>query len=346
MSVVLYLTNIKWRMFYITGFIISAVIIFFAGKKLSLYGDLLAEKTGMSKGWIGLILMASVTSLPELMVGISSSAIVQSADLATGDILGSCAFNLGILAMLDAFIPKHQPLFGIASPRHMLITSLSIILLCLVGLALFLPNDLVVIPWIGLTSILFILFYFVAIRLIYKNEQQFQVKEESVSVNGKVETISLRSIVYRYTGYAFIIVIAALGLPFFADGIADLTGLGKSFVGTFFLAVSTSLPEIAVSIAAVRMGSVDLAVGNLLGSNIFNVFILAIDDLFYTKGLLLKDASEFHIISVISAIMMSAVVIIGLSYRAKGKRFFLAWDAALIFLIYLINLVFIYHFTS
>jgi len=333
-------------MFYITGFIISAVIIFFAGKKLSFYGDLLADKTGMSKGWIGLILMASVTSLPELMVGISSSAIVQSADLATGDILGSCAFNLGILAMLDAFIPKRQPLFGIASPRHMLITALSIILLCFVALALFLPNDYVVIPWIGLTSILFIVFYFVAIRLVYMNEQQLQVQEESDIIKEEGKAISLRTIVYHYAGYAFVIVIAALGLPFFADGIAALTGLGKSFVGTFFLAVSTSLPEVAVSIAAVRMGAVDLAVGNLLGSNIFNVLILAIDDLFYTKGLLLKDASEFHIISVISTIMMSAVVIIGLSYHAKGKRFFLAWDAALIFLIYLINLAFVYHFTS
>lgn len=333
-------------MLYIAGFLACAAIIFFAGKKLSFYGDLLAEKTGMSKGWIGLILMASVTSLPELMVGVSSSAIVQSADLATGDILGSCAFNLGILAMLDAFIPKHQPLFGIASPRHMLIAALGIMLISLVGFALFLPQDYAVVPWIGMTSIVFIVVYFVAIRVIYTNEQNNyskDVKEEKEELAGQM---SVRRIVYYYTGFAFIIVIAALGLPFFAEGIAELTGLGKSFVGTFFLAVSTSLPEIAVSIAAVRMGSVDLAVGNLLGSNIFNILILALDDIFYTKGLLLKDASEFHIISVLSTIIMTAVVIIGLSYRAKGKRFLLAWDAALIFLVYVINLIFIYHFTS
>jgi cation:H+ antiporter len=333
-------------MFYITGFLVCAAIIFFAGKKLSLYGDFLAEKTGMSKGWIGLILMASVTSLPELMVGVSSSAIVQSADLATGDILGSCAFNLGILAMLDAFIPKHQPLFGIASPRHMLIAALSMMLLGLVGFALFLPQDYAVVPWIGLTSIVFIVVYFVAIRVIYTNEQHHHVPEGKEEKEETAGQLSLRRIVYYYAGFALVIVVAALGLPFFAEGIAELTGLGKSFVGTFFLAVSTSLPEIAVSIAAVRIGSVDLAVGNLLGSNIFNILILALDDIFYTRGLLLKDASEFHIISVLSTIIMTAVVIIGLSYRAKGKRFLLAWDAALIFLIYIVNLFFIYHFTS
>ena len=156
-------------MIYSIGFLGCAAIIFFAGRRLSLYGDLLAEATGLSKGWVGLILMASVTSLPELVVGISSSTIVQSADLAVGDILGSCAFNLGILAVLDAFIPKRQPLFGVASASHMLNSGLSIILISLVGFALFLPYDYTVVPWIGLSSIIFIVVYLVSIRVIYLN---------------------------------------------------------------------------------------------------------------------------------------------------------------------------------
>ena len=98
-------------MFSIAGFLFCALVIFFAGRKLSWYGDMIAVKTGLGKAWIGLILMATVTSLPELMVGIGSSAIVQSADLAVGDILGSCSFNLAILAVLDIFVPKHQHLF-------------------------------------------------------------------------------------------------------------------------------------------------------------------------------------------------------------------------------------------
>ncbi len=334
-------------MIHTAGFLLCASIIFYAGKNLSHYGNLLAEKTGLSRGWIGLILMASVTSMPELIVGISSSAFVQSPDLAVGDILGSCAFNLGLLAMLDAFVPKHQPLFGIASPSHMFNTGLSIILMVLVGFALFLPNDYAVTPWIGLSSIFFVLVYSVSIRVIYKNEKHQNPIGAGQGVNsGDTERKSLQKLIIIYAVYAFIIIVAALALPFLASHIADATGLGKSFVGTFFLAISTSLPEIAVSIAAVRMGSVDLSVGNLLGSNIFNVLILAVDDLFYTKGLILKDASEFHLISVFSTIMMAAVVIIGLSYRAKGKRYLLAWDSAAIFMIYFINLILLYHFTS
>ncbi len=334
-------------MIHTGGFILCAAIIFFAGKKLSFYGDLLAEKTGMGKAWIGLILMASVTSLPELMVGISSATIVQSADLAVGDILGSCAFNLGILAFMDAFLPRHHTLLGTASPNHILAAALGIILISMVGVAIFLPEDIVLSSWIGVTSLSFIIIYLISIRLIYMNEKNSAKVFAGTEVKNHTNPeISLKTIISKYVLFALIIIAAALTLPYFADKIAEDTGLGKSFVGTFFLAVSTSLPEIAVSIAAVRMGSLDLAVGNLLGSNLFNILILAIDDIFYTKGHILKDASPNNIISVFSAILMTAVAIIGLSYRTKGKRYLLAWDAALIFLIYIVNLFLLYQLSK
>lgn len=334
-------------LFLVSGFLVCAAVIFFAGKKLSWYGDQLSEKTGWGKAWVGLILMASVTSLPELMVGISSAAIVQSADLAVGDILGSCAFNLGILAMMDAFVPRHQPLFGLASPGHVLSAALGIILISLAGVSLFLPEEIVISSWIGLTSILFIFIYLASVRLIYRYEHRAEREIAVVAHNTAGENqSSLKRIIRWYIVFALIIIAAALALPYFADHIAEAAGLNKSFVGTFFLAASTSLPEIAVSVAAVRMGSVDLAVGGLLGSNIFNILILAIDDLFYTKGHLLKDASDINILSAFATILMSAIVIIGLTFRSKGKRYFLAWDAALIFMVYLINILLLYRFTS
>ncbi len=327
-------------MVYIIGFLFCALVIFFAGRKLSYYGDLLAVVTGISKGWIGIILMASVTSLPELMVGISSVSIVGSADLAVGDIIGSCAFNLGILAVLDAFTPKKIPLFGIASQTHILNAGLGIILITLVGLTMFIPHHVAITPWIALSSVIFIVVYLISIRIIYYNEQNHSESGPHQITPNNIT--SKKSIIKNYIIFSLLIIIAALALPFFAEHIAEMTGFKKSFVGTFFLAVSTSLPEVAVSIAAVRMGSIDMAVGNLLGSNIFNILILAIDDLFYTNGLLLQDASSSHLISILSTIIMSAIVVIGLSYHAKGKRYFLAWDAALIFIIYFINLILLF----
>ena len=123
--------------------------------------------------------------------------------------------------------------------------------------------------------------YLGSMRLIY----QYTKREQSDDIHDEIKEhkFTLRQVIIRYIGFASIIVGAALFLPHFAEKIAIMTGLGQSFVGSIFLAISTSLPEIAISIAAIRMGSIDLSVGNLLGSNIFNVFILFIDDIFYTK---------------------------------------------------------------
>ncbi|MDD2693992.1 MAG: sodium:calcium antiporter [Candidatus Gracilibacteria bacterium] len=326
----------------IFGFLTAAALIFFAGKKLSYYGDLLAEMTGLGKAWIGLILMAGVTSLPELMVGISSSAIVQSADLAAGDILGSCLVNLGILAVMDAFLPKDKPLLANSSQSHVLAAALGLILIAIVGIGLFLPTEFNI-GGIGVISVLFMIMYLGSMRLIY----QYTKREQSDDIHDEIKEhkFTLRQVIIRYIGFASIIVGAALFLPHFAEKISIMTGLGQSFVGSIFLAISTSLPEIAISLAAIRMGSIDLSVGNLLGSNIFNVFILFIDDIFYTKGRFLSDVSDTNLITVFGIVIMSAIVIIGLTYKSKIKQLILAWDAVAIFLVYIATIVLLYSFT-
>jgi len=328
----------------IIGFAICGIIIFFAGQKLSHYGDLISSLSGLGRAWIGLILMASITSLPELMVGISSSAIIESADLAVGDILGSCALNLGILAMMDAFVPNRKPIFGTASQNHVIAAAMGIVLIVMAGAGIFLPEDYMIVGGLGLISFSFIVIYFGSIFLIYRFDLKQKVAE-AVKHEAK-EGMSLSKVVLHFSGYAIVIVGAALMLPHFTDNIATMAGLDKSFAGTLLLAVATSLPEIAVSIAAVRLGAVDMAVGNLLGSNLFNILILAIDDIFYTKGNLLKDASDMNLISCLATVLMAAIAIIGLSYRLEAKRFWLAWDALLIFSIYIANMVILYNLTS
>jgi cation:H+ antiporter len=332
-------------LFYIAGFIICALIIFFAGKRLSHYGDLLAELSGMGKAWIGLILMAAVTSLPELMVGISSAVIIQSADLAVGDIIGSCAFNLGILSMMDIFTPKDRPLFSHVSKSHILAAAFGIILMALVGLNLYLDKDIVIASFIGLTSISFLIVYLVAVRSIFNYQQNNAPMSETVHQTPEIG-LTLKKVVVRYVFFALIIIITALALPYFAEHIAESTGLGKSFVGTLFLAVSTSLPEIAVSLAAIRMGSTDMAVGNLLGSNLFNIVILFLDDLFYTKGHLMKDASDINLLSVFFVIMMTGIAIAGFIFPSNRKKFVMAWDTLWIFGLYVMNIVLLYFLSS
>jgi cation:H+ antiporter len=328
----------------LAAFIACAIVIYFAGGKLSVYSAAISSSTRLSNVWIGVVLLASVTSFPELMVGIGSSAIVGSADLAVADVLGSCAFNLGILAMMDVLMPKRKSLFGIASVSHVMAAALSILLVVLVGAGLYVPDELVVTKWLVVLSAAFMLLYFVSMRLIYFFEKKSVLAAERSSTEQQ-PLLSLKKAVTLFVVYSIVIVGAALLLPTFANRIAIQTGLGNTFVGTIFLAASTSMPEIAVSISSIRRGYVNLAVGNLFGSNMFNVFILAVDDMFYLPGPILKHASDAQLISVFGVIAMSAVAIIGLTYRSEQKRFALAWDALAILVIYALQLLLLYHVT-
>lgn len=321
------------------GFLLCALIIFFSGKKLSYFGDIIAERSGLGRIWIGLMLMATVTSLPELITGVSAVRIVGSADLAVGNVLGSCVFNLAILSLLDALLPR-EPLFTKVAQTQVLAATLGIILIALVGMGLFLEN-IVLLGWIGVMSILFIVAYLASIKLLHSLSRR-QTHNTNVVIVEENSAKELRRAVVWYSVHAAIVIGTSLVLPIFAERIALQSGLSNTFVGTLLLAASTSLPEIAVSLSAVRLGSIDIAVGNLFGSNIFNVFTLAVDDLFYTNGDLLKDASDLHIITVLSTIIMSSIAIAGLTFRVKRKRFILALDTLLILLAYVGNIILLY----
>ena len=107
-------------------------IILFAGTKLAQYGDAIAEKTGLGRIWIGLLLLAAITSMPELVTGVSAAALVKIPDLAVGNLLGSCLFNLVILAVMDIMY-RPAPVLSQASPRHLISGSIGILLASLVA---------------------------------------------------------------------------------------------------------------------------------------------------------------------------------------------------------------------
>jgi cation:H+ antiporter len=165
-------------------------------------------------------------------------------------------------------------------------------------------------------------------RTIFAFERN-RVTEIAETLTGEIRyaDITLRRAMLLYAAAAAVLVVAAIFLPGAAEQLADLTGLGHSFVGSLFVAGSTSLPELVVSIAAARMGAIDMAAGNLFGSNLFNIAVLGVDDVLYTKGSLLAAVSPAHLATLGAAITMTGIVIIGLTYRAKRKRFRLSWDA-------------------
>jgi cation:H+ antiporter len=304
-----------------------------SGVRLARYGDIIAEKTRVGGTWMGLVVMAAVTSLPELITGASSILLFDVVDIAAGDAIGSCLFNLVILAFLDFRDPA--PLTARIHQGHVLSAAFGVVLLGTAALAILAGPGAPALGWVGLHSLVFLAGYAFAVRTIFHFERArlAQIAERMAGTE-RHEAAGLRQAVVRYIAGASILVAAAAYLPGAGEQLAARTGLAESFVGSLFVATSTSLPEVVVSMAAARIGALDLAVGNLFGSNLFNMAVLGLDDVLYTRGSILAAVSAVHVVTLTSAMIMTAAAVIGITYRAQRKRFRLSWDALVIVFVY------------
>jgi cation:H+ antiporter len=321
----------------IIGFIIAALVIMRSGTRLSKYGDMMADMKGWSRMFMGIFLMAAVSSMPELMTGFSSVVLVDAPDLAVGDIAGSCAFNILIISIMDLFYDSKKPLTSAAQTGHVIAASFGIMLLTMVAFAILMPDIFGNIVWIGGFSVLFFALYFVAIRIVFLYEKKQPLHPKSA----KEYALTFKKVLLRYLFNALLVMLAAMLLPYFGKHLSEATGLGQGFFGTLFIAASTSLPEIVVSVAAIRIGAIDLAIGNIFGSNLFNIGILALLDLLYVKGPIFNYTSPNHIIPVLGTVIITAIGISGIVYRSN-KKWKLAIDSAVILLVYILMMTLLY----
>lgn len=320
------------------NFLICVVTVGIAGARLTRYGDAIADKTGIGGTWIGVLLLATVTSLPELATGISAVTIAGVPNVAAGDVFGSCAYNLLILVLLD-YLDGDKPLFVHARPGHVLSAGFGVIMLGFACWSIVMARfGMQVSFWqIGLYSPVIVLLYILAMRTIFLYEQA-QVADFADREPDKYPQHSLQNLVIRYCIAAGFVVAAGIWLPYIAADIGEQMGWSNSFVGTLFAALVTSLPELVVTFTAMRIGAVDMAIGDLLGSNLFDLIILGVDDVFFRKADLLTVISPAHMFSALSALAMTGVVIVGLYFRSSVQLFNrFGWTSVALLVIYLAN---------
>jgi len=317
-------------------------IILFAGTRLARYGDAIAEKTGLGGLWIGLILLAAITSVPELVTSISSVALVGLPDLATGTLLGSCLFNLTLIALLD-FLYRKGPILSHVRQRHIASAAAGIVLIAIAGATILGGETFsgIKLAWIGVPSIIILVIYLVVVRQLFRFERSHPAPPQTSQP--KYAHLPMKTVYFRFTLATLAVIGAGVWVSFVGDEIAGATGWGASFVGTLFLAISTSMPELVVTIAALRLGATDMAVADILGSNMFNIAIIFAADLFYTKGSILSSVSNAHLITAAMAITASLLVIVGLRFRQRRKLLhFSSWYSPPLIGLYVLGAYFLF----
>ncbi len=315
-------------------FAACAAVIIVAGTFLTRCADALADLTGLGRLLVGSILLAGSTSLPELTVDISAVRIGLP-DMAVGDLMGSSLFNLLILAVIDMLHHSRGRLLSRASAAHALSATVSIGLMALAAAGILLGQRSLTWTLMGVdvASLAILAVYVLGVRLVYY-DQRFAAAASPQPAHDVLMPAGPR-MTLRRAAAGFVIAAAAILVagPFMAEAagkLAELTGLGGTFVGTTLVALSTSLPELVASLAAVRMGAFDLAVGNVFGSNAFNMVLLVPLDAVYRDGSLLAAASPNHVLTCLATILVTSVAVAGQLYQVERRAKLIEPDALLV----------------
>jgi cation:H+ antiporter len=325
-------------------FILCLAVVLFAGTKLAQYGDAIAEKTGLGRIWIGLVLIAVITTMPELVTSVSSVALVHSADLALGTLLGSCCFNLSILAVMD-ILHSRTPVLSLASPRHVITAAWGALLIALAAASIVAGGrfSFLALGWVGIPSIVILILYLLGMWWIFRRERGQRLNAAPIA-SLQYDKFTTRTVCVRFALAAAAVIAAGIWLSFIGDEISGTTGWGSTFVGTLFLAITTSAPELVVAITALRLGAIDLAVADILGANMLDMAMIVPVDLAHGQGFVLSSVSRSHLIVASVAVVMSLLVIVGLRFRQSRKILRVAsWYAPVLIVLYVIGAYVLFH---
>ncbi len=254
-----------------------AIAVVLLAVRLSYYVDVLDRKTNLSGAFIGGVMLAAVTSLPELFTALTAVIALDRPQLVQGDIFGSNVFNLCVIGVLILFTYQNYRRSSLSKThKSTIIYSLIMYALAFIGMLKPMEISLGVLN-VNLMSILILVVYGINVLFMKNDESAENENEDNCH-------LSVIQVVIRFILYSVSLVCVSILLTHVTDQVAEELNLGATAAGAIFLGIATSLPELSASINLVRMKNYNASFGNIVGSNLFNFTILCFADLVYSKG--------------------------------------------------------------
>ncbi|WP_309084784.1 sodium:calcium antiporter [Chelativorans sp.] len=323
-------------------FLAAAVVVFFAGSRLSLYADTISSITGIGHAAMGFILLAGITSLPEIAVTVVAT-LDGHADLAANNLLGTAAIHVVLLAAVDFAVGRRPLTASVPEPAVMLGGNLNVLLLAIVVCGMVVGDFLVF--GAGVWSWICLLFYLGSVFLLGQEEgrEPWVAADQGrpdrdlireVEKNKGRRRTGLRETLLWVSLAGVLILVAGFVVARSGEALAEQTGLGAGFVGFVLIAVSTSLPEASTALAAARHGHFVMAISDVLGTNLLNVALIFLIDILAPGGPVLADIGAFSTFGALLAIILTAMFLAGLAQRREGSLLRMGYDSVAIILAY------------
>jgi cation:H+ antiporter len=308
-------------------FLLAAGAIWLAGPQLAKAADAIAEHTGIGAALAGLLILSFITALPETAVSVSAGAS-GNAKLAVNNVLGSIAFQVLVLAIGDAVL-RRRPMSASAPSQMLLLEAVfSAMLLCLVAGAI-VAGDRTVFG-VGAWSLVLLAGVVASYAVLSRYQERAGaalMEEEEGIIPEPAPPLPLAAAAVTVALTAAVILVAGYMIAQTSDALAEQTGIGESFMGAIFTSTSTSLPEIATVVAAVRLRRYVMAFSNIFGANIFDIALIFLIDAAYRGGPVLNHVSAFATFGAMLGAMLTLIYIAGLAERRNRAFVGLGFDS-------------------
>lgn len=324
----------------VIAFATAALVIVIAGSRLARSADKLADQTGLGEAVFGVLLLAGVTSLPDFAATLSA-AVDARADLAMSNVMGSMAVNLVFLAVGDIFYRKANLEHAAASPVNLMLAGLLVVLLTLPMLAIFIPAF--TLYGVHPMTPVIVAAYLFGLHLVRRAQAKpmWFPRLTHHTVQDQPEDLAHErptTLWFLFISMAIVTGMAGWILMESAKSIADQTGLSDTLVGGILTALATSTPELVTTIAAIRIGALNLAVSNIFGTNCFNMLVVAAADAGYSGGSIYHAMAPVQMTWGLVSILMTAILLLGMMRRQTYGIGRIGFESALILGIYAIAL--------
>ena len=290
-------------------FLATLVVVF--SKKLADYIDLIDKKSNLSGAFIGGVILAAVTSLPELFTSLSAVIFLKEPDMVLGNVLGSNLFNECILALLMVIFGRGFAK-AVIGKSHTKTTLFTVFLFIMMFMAIYLRLDFSLFN-ISIYSVIIILTYIISIKAMAGDTAQ---NDEECTSN-----LTMKQIIFRFIIMAILLVVASVFVTFVTDELAEKLNLGATVAGALFLGIATSLPELTSSITLAKKGNFNATVGNVMGSGMFNFTFIALADIIHRSGSVYdSDSSKMLVLfGTIATIIVLASLLLKNKFKDSQK---------------------------
>lgn len=325
---------------------ISVLAVWFSGVSLAGLVDKISDRTGMGKAFAGFVLLSLATSFPELVTSIAT-AQTGKADMVGSNLAGGVCMQTAILCAADWRYGRNA-LTGHAPTASNLMSGTIVLLLLSIAFLGFVMGDFSVFGHVGIFPIVIFAAMLAGMRIMYlyqnttswlpENQPQFNTED-----SGDSGTSSAVKIYGQFVFYTLCIGIAGTLVTYASEAVSIKWNIGSGFTGAVFVAISTSLPELSASLQAVKMNRTTIAIGNIFGSNVFDMSLLFVGDIFYTKGALFNHFTKVSALYIGLAAILTVIYIIGMLERRDKARLRLGTDSLLVLVLYIAGLAVSYY---